>query len=338
MINFEDAIIRKMILHRVESEALILNKNQFYHANETEENALKRILLKTFATQAITYAFGHDVDLEYNVAYKTAKQIFAVDDFVEMSHDLATHLQSVSKHPNINDGDVLVALFDQVMLEGNYYKALGIYKFEDKELFLETQTEGNQMKTKFTKVIGAKKPEKACLILCTDPPFTVLDFEGRKDTEYWHHEFLNLVPKQDHVNDTNNFLTMTRRYIISEMPHDFEVEKADQIDLMNRSVAYFKTHDTFNKEEFAEEVIQHQTVIDSFDNFANQFHGELGTEQTEEFPISKQAVKKQSRVYKSVLKLDKNFHVYIHGDRNKIEKGTEVDGRKFYKIYYEEEL
>jgi len=38
-----------------------------------------------------------------------------------------------------------------------------------------------------------------------------------------------------------------------------------------------------------------------------------------------------------VLKLDKNFHIYIHGDRNLIEQGEEPDGRKFYKIYYEEE-
>ena len=338
MIQFEDASIRKMILHRVESENLVLNNNQFYYASEAEELALKNILLKTFATQSVTYEFGHDVDLEYNVAFKTAKQVFAVDDFIEMSHDLATHLQSVSKHPNINDGDVLIATFDQVMLDGRYYNAIGIFKFEDKSLFLETQNEDNQIKTKFTKVIGAKKPEKACLILDTEAPFTVLDFEGRKDTEYWHYEFLNLAAKQDHVNDTNSFMTMTRRYIVSQMPHEYEVEKADQIDLMNRSVEYFKTHDTFNKAEFEEEVIQDKTVIESFDAFANSFHEEHGSEVTDEFQISKQAVKKQSRVYKSVLKLDKNFHVYIHGDRNKIEKGTEVDGRKYYKIYYDEEL
>jgi hypothetical protein len=55
------------------------------------------------------------------------------------------------------------------------------------------------------------------------------------------------------------------------------------------------------------------------------------------FDISEQAVKKQSRMFKSVLKLDKNFHVYIHGDRNLIEQGVDENGRKFYKIYYEKE-
>ena len=48
-------------------------------------------------------------------------------------------------------------------------------------------------------------------------------------------------------------------------------------------------------------------------------------------------MKKQARAFKSVLKLDKNFHIYIHGDRNMIEQGIDNDGRKFYKIYYQEE-
>ena len=48
-------------------------------------------------------------------------------------------------------------------------------------------------------------------------------------------------------------------------------------------------------------------------------------------------MKRQARVFKSVLKLDKNFHIYIHGDRNKIEQGVDEKGRKFYKIYYEQE-
>ena len=49
-------------------------------------------------------------------------------------------------------------------------------------------------------------------------------------------------------------------------------------------------------------------------------------------------MKRQARVFKSVLKLDKNFHIYIHGDRDRIERGVdERTGRKFYKIYYDEE-
>jgi hypothetical protein len=56
------------------------------------------------------------------------------------------------------------------------------------------------------------------------------------------------------------------------------------------------------------------------------------------FDISGAAVKKQARVYKSVLKLDKNFHIYIHGNKDLIEKGFD-DGRdmNYYKVYFREE-
>jgi hypothetical protein len=59
--------------------------------------------------------------------------------------------------------------------------------------------------------------------------------------------------------------------------------------------------------------------------------------QSQEFEIDNKAVKKQAKIFKSVLKLDKNFHIYIHGNRNLIEKGIDEDGRKYYKIFFESE-
>jgi hypothetical protein len=39
-----------------------------------------------------------------------------------------------------------------------------------------------------------------------------------------------------------------------------------------------------------------------------------------------------------VIKLDKNFHVYIHGDRELVDKGYDDEkGMKFYKLFYSEE-
>ena len=55
------------------------------------------------------------------------------------------------------------------------------------------------------------------------------------------------------------------------------------------------------------------------------------------FNISPEAVKKQVKSFKSVLKLDKNFHIYIHGNKDLIEKGIDENGKKFYKIYYDKE-
>ena len=56
------------------------------------------------------------------------------------------------------------------------------------------------------------------------------------------------------------------------------------------------------------------------------------------FGISDSAIKKQSRNFKSVIKLDKNFHVYVHGDTKRIKKGVDPEtGLNYYQLFFEEE-
>ncbi len=57
---------------------------------------------------------------------------------------------------------------------------------------------------------------------------------------------------------------MCKLFINNEMNEKFDVNKSDQIDMLNRSMEYFKTKDQFNLEEFAQEVMHHPEVIDTF--------------------------------------------------------------------------
>ena len=91
-------------------------------------------------------------------------------------------------------------------------------------------------------------------------------------------------------------------------------------------------------QEFATEVIHHEEVVNTFMDYKKNFESARNFEIGDEFDINLSAVKKQQRVFKTVLKLDKNFHIYIHGRRDLVEKGVdEMTGRKFYKLYYDEE-
>ena len=100
---------------------------------------------------------------------------------------------------------------------------------------------------------------------------------------------------------------------------------------------YFKTNTDFIQDDFEQMIFEDAEVRQSFQNYNNEVRNQQKLTAVPSFEISNQAVKAQARSFKSVLKLDENFHVYIHGDKNMIEKGEEQDGRKFYKIYYEEE-
>ena len=104
--------------------------------------------------------------------------------------------------------------------------------------------------------------------------------------------------------------------------------------LADGNEAFFSS---ISKEEFEQKVFNNQELIESFNSFDTEYREKHDLEIVEDFDISDKAVKKQARVFKSVLKLDKNFHIYIHGDKSLIQQGTDSDGRKFYKIYYDEE-
>jgi hypothetical protein len=133
-------------------------------------------------------------------------------------------------------------------------------------------------------------------------------------------------------------MDMCRLFITNDYVNKFEVSKTDQIDLLNRSAEYFKTKEQFSLNEFTEEVMHHPEVVDSFVQFKKNYEVAKQFAMEDEFNIDIAAVKKQSKVFKSVLKLDKNFHIYIHGRRDWIEKGIdELSGKKFYKLYFEEE-
>lgn len=340
MIGFEDTVIKELSHHKVSSEenASIISDTLFNFHIEEEEKVLKKLLLKPFAAHVNTFEFHHEVDINYNVLFNLAKNIHGHEDFIGNSMDIAQHLVAVSKHPNIKAGDVFVARFEDVQFGNQCLDALGIYKFEEKESFLETFVESNTLQRSFRKGIGNIKPDKACLILFSEEPFTLFVIDNNaKETDYWQNDFIQHRSKSDYINNTSDFLSMTKDFITSQIPNEFEVNKTDQIDLLNRSVDYFKSHETFEKQEFEEEVFGDPNVIESFNNFDHSFRQEHGVNISDSFEISGQAVKKQARVFKSVLKLDKNFHIYIHGDKTKIERGEEADGRKFYKIYYDNE-
>lgn len=78
-------------------------------------------------------------------------------------------------------------------------------------------------------------------------------------------------------------------------------------------------------------------MIESFNTYKSEYDFACELAVLDRFAISEAAVKKQAKSLKSVIKLDKNFHIYVHGDRDLIEQGEDEEGRKFYKIYYNKE-
>lgn len=337
MIEFKGASIKELFFQKIKEESTLpyLLQNEFSPA---DEEVLKNIFLKPFQNSTTTYQFKHEVDLELNVLYQLSRKIHHEESINETYEGIMSHLKTSSRHPNIKEGEVFIVRFSEMMIGSDIVEGLGIFKVEKKDTYLETPDWTKEPSLLFKEGIGEKKLDKACLILFTNEPYTILAYDNNSsEAVYWNNDFINLDFKKDHVNDTNHFLQMTKNYITDQLPEEFEVSKTDQIDLLNKSIGYFKNHEEFDKGEFEQEVFGDAEAIKSFRYFDDQYQDEMDLELSENFKIASNSVKKQARIFKSVLKLDKNFHVYIHGNRELIERGEDENGRKYYKIYYENE-
>jgi hypothetical protein len=338
MIEYKGASVKELFFQKIEEEASDhhLIQNEF---SPSEEEMLKSIFLKPFAAATNTYQFTHNVDLDLNVLHKMSVEINQNGQIGESYNGIISHLRTSSRHPNIKEGELFIIRFNDIFLGDKTIDGLGIFKVEKKDPFIETPDWTKEPTLLFKEGIGEKKLDKACLILFDEDPFTILAYDNNNsEAVYWKNDFIQLDFKKDHVNNTNHFLEMTKTYITDQMPEEFEVSKTDQIDLLNKSIKYFKEAENFDKGEFELSVFgQEEEAVKSFRFFDKQYQEDMDLELEDNFKIAVQSVKKQARIFKSVLKLDKNFHVYIHGNRELIERGQDSDGRKYYKIYYENE-
>lgn len=343
MIN--EALIHSLVLHKVgnkhNEEGIQFSKTEL-NPDETVKALLTTYFISSFKSEEY-YNLSHVSDINMNEVYNYVTAIFNnPDDLLQQSCNLASHLYEKSDHPKIKSGEFYVCYFQDCILDGEQVEAVGIFKSENKDIFLKIYPTSNNFIVESEEGINIKRLDKGCMIFNTEKEngylVTLVDnlAKGGGEAQYWCEAFLNLRPHKNAYSQTQDMMKLCKEFVTERLPEHFEADKADQIDLLNRSMEYFKTNDTFDLVQFEEEVFQQPEIIQSFRSFDNEYREENDIPKETTFEIAPQAVKKQAKVFKSVLKLDKNFHVYIHGDRSLIEKGEE-EGRKFYKIFYENE-
>ncbi len=347
MIDIINAEIKSIAVHhcgnQTNGEELILSKSLL----SIEEERVNQLLLKFFLNnfqhveyQQFTFSNG---DPEMNILFQYVSKIFDQESaLLPQSVNMARQLYDLSTHPQIKSGDFFVAIFGGIVADGIPVEAIGIFKSENKQEFLKVDKKQGAFEVKYDDGISINKLDKGCLVLnsskATGYKVCVIDNTNKStDAQYWKNDFLMIKPCNDSFHATKDYLDLCKNYVTKQMPNDFEISKTDQIDLLNRSIKYFKEQDEFSMDDFSRSVIQDPQVIESFKGYKKQYEDERELELNDQFDISEAAVKKQNRIFKSVLKLDKNFHIYIHGKRELIEKGIDPDGRKYYKIYFNEE-
>ena len=338
------SVIQNMVLHFVgnkQADDGVICSKSLLSTNDEMRNILHEYFLQVFLAEE-QFHFIHETDLKYNEVYGMVSEIFDDPESLYInSVKLAKHLYEKSDHPKIKAGEFYVVHFTDCSIGGNHCDAIGLFKSENKDTFLRVWTSEEGLDLTPEQGINTKKLDKGCLIYNLEREngflVTIVDNTNRSDAHFWTDEFLHVFQKANEYFHTSTVLSITKSFVTKELPQQFEVSKADQADLLNRSVAFFKEKETFDMDEFTNEVMEQPAVIESFHKFKNDYAQREDIELADNFEINGTAVKKQARAFKSVIKLDKNFHIYIHGDRDLIEQGEDEKG-KYYKVYYNKEL
>jgi hypothetical protein len=345
MFNLTLGKMDKLIIHHVG------NKNnedgvRFSDALTEFENIEKyfgQLVNSNFKSEEL-YQFHFSADLNLNPIYKFINSIFNEKElFIEQSKNIGRYLYDKSSHPQIKGGELCIFYFKDCQISDEILDCIGIFKSENKETILKV----NKTKSGFDlideKGMNTNKLDKGCLIFNTEKEngylISVVDNTNKNvEAQYWKDHFLGLKPKKNEYNQTNQFLGIAKQFVTKQLIEDFEVSKADQIDYLNRSVNYFKKNETFDKMEFEKEVFADSNVIESFRKFDQIYRNENDLELSNNFEISEQALKKQSKFFKNVIKLDKNIQILVNGSSEQIEVGFDKSrGKKFYKIYFDTE-
>ena len=347
MTGIESVKLKQVIVHRIgnptRGEQLKLSVNPLTLNDDVVRQMLGRYFLHPFNEQEL-FHFTHLNDVNLNETYSYCHKIFSdPESFTGSSQLLARYLYSKSTHVRVKEGELYVAEIQEVPFENDYVTAIGIFKSETKETFLKVFEHGSSFEVVSEDGVNINKLDKGCLIFKSQSAdgyrVCVVDNTNKaQDAQYWVNNFLQVSPLANDYRHTQDYLTICKQFATQEMPEHFDVTKGQQIDLMQRSMEYFKEKEQFNLKEFTEEVIHYPEMVNQFMQFTDQYARGNNTPMEESFDINLAAVKKQQRVYKSVLKLDRNFHIYIHGRRDLLERGfDETVGKHFYKVYFDEE-
>ena len=348
MLEYSAAHLQKLALSYVGNksryEGVSIPKQTLTPVHDAAEEMLMHAFLKPFEKTEEFFYFYHEEDVSNHPVYQSIMSIF--QDESKLPEEAAKITQRLYEHcelPKIMGGELFIALFDQVALLGELTRAIAIVKIQSKAPYFKVERSPEQHTLQMLEGIPLDKLETAALIYEMDEGegyrICAVDSVSKKnDRSFWKDDFLRIRPVEDSYFNTRHYMNLSSEFITQKMPKDFEMERTDQLDMLYRSSLYFKENEEFEVEDFSDTMFTEPEQREAFKDYKETYSKAYAVPLETKFDISNQAVKKELKVLKSVIKLDKNFHIYVHGRRDLIERGfDEGKGKKYYKVYFDDE-
>lgn len=350
MINLYSTQIESVSLHRVgnknKNENIFLSTEPF-PLNDEISGLLKEYFFRPFREKEENYFYlSNEVDVEFNVLYKIASEIFTEPSSVHAnSKKIATHLFEQSNHPHIKSGEVYVTYLSGLLLDNEKVDAIGIFKSELKHDFLQFEEKEGNLDILIQQGININKLDKGCIIFNTNKEegYKVLSVDSnRYDAKYWLENFLDVEALSDDNFKTKNYLKLCQNFAKDVvLPAE---DKQQEVLFMNRAVNHFAKNDAFEESAFLNEVMENPELIPEFKHYKVEKGPKYSIEDVSNFDIANKAVSDARRKIKSVINLDTNIQIkldFINPDSADkfVEKGWDEERQMYYYlVYFNKEL
>lgn len=346
MINLFNAQIESISVHRVgnksRNEQLFLSDAP-YKLNDEITPLLKEYFFKPFRDKEENYfRFAHDVHLDYHDMFNTAKEIFeaAGGNTHVLSHKIASHLFQQHSHPHIKNGELYVAYITNVTIDNEKCDAIGIFKSEIKEDFLQFKEEGSHLELLLQQGVNLGKLDKGALIfnVHADEGYKIMCLDqNRYDARYWLEHFLSVDIFEDEHFQTRKYMKFVQDFA-KEVVLPAE-DKKEEVMFLNRSANYFAKNDEFEETNFLNEVLDNPDLIPEFKNYKVEKAPKYSIEDLTSFPISNSAANDARKKFKSLIKLDTGITMkldFINPESAEkfLEKGWDAEKQMYYYLAY----
>ena len=338
MVVSNEVITKRLVVHRIVDGRLIPSREGATVSTPDINSWITKFLFKPFNSDE-QFAF---VSGESPLSMKMlAQEVFQSQELaIEKSIQIAEYYLANAHSQNCKDGEFILAYFEDCVVEDEVTDVLGIFRVEKKEAFLKLEPTYDSFVLRRDEGVSPARIGQGALIFNTDQEngykCLVIDKVGpRKDEFSWKEQFLAVEKVVDSYFHTQHLINNIQEF--AQAAYE-EGQSAEKITLVNDTLDFMKENDFFDKEVYAERVLQAPELIERFESFQEEKVNETPDLETGHFEISKPAIKSTKRYIRSVIKLDGNFHVYVHGNRENIIRGYDQEkGKHFYTLFYDEE-
>jgi hypothetical protein len=348
MINRSSAKIKGMVIHKIGNQSIGTDIEYSKSTITIDDDAVKSTFLNScldIFKEPVFYRFNVDaLSGGGNMVYNECENVFtAASDLYEASIHITRQLYNKSVNSNIKQSYFALLHINDMLIDDELVDGILLCKFEIQEAVYTFEHNNDLIIMSQTYGYIPSKLDKVALVLNSNQEegYKILNVDKTNfggDAKYWKEEFLDLLLIGTDYTYTTDFVKVTGNFLKSRKPLEEILEKGAEVEVLGRSADYFKKNKHFDELDYKNEVFQDPRLIDAFDDYKTNWQEKSKRPMAESFNLDTTALKKHENVFKSVIKLDKNFHIYVHGDRKKIMKGVDEDGNKYYILYYHEEI